>query len=266
LQGTTSSDAIMGDPGFTGMGSTSTGGAVQILEQLLKSKKQYCPDGGTHVATTAPCGSRESSVTSMSTVQSLWDLNFNNQARRQSEGISIGTGPYMTPTSDVTRHSSMASLGRGGGTPMQRQQQQQSRITSMAPSMSSATSTTGNTPPHSQAMYEFDPQLSLHQTTFQQHHGNIATHSQLAQAHTASHALAPVSRSSQYNPTTATSGAVAGTSSCVFATDMITTMAGGDPHIVRADLGCIPQAMECQVDNQLVFNVMDRYTGSGVGL
>lgn len=53
--------------------------------------------------------------------------------------------------------------------------------------------------------------------------------------------------------------------SCVFAADMITTMAGADPGAVRADLGCLP-GMDCEVNNHLVFNVMDRYTGPGVGL
>jgi len=54
--------------------------------------------------------------------------------------------------------------------------------------------------------------------------------------------------------------------SCVYATDMITTMVGSsDPSSVRADLGCLP-GMDCEVDNHLVFSVMDRYTGSGVGL
>jgi hypothetical protein len=46
---------------------------------------------------------------------------------------------------------------------------------------------------------------------------------------------------------------------------MITTMAGGALSDVRADLGCMP-GMDCEVDNDLVFNMMDRYTGSGVGL
>ncbi|CAG8980016.1 hypothetical protein HYALB_00005190 [Hymenoscyphus albidus] len=49
--------------------------------------------------------------------------------------------------------------------------------------------------------------------------------------------------------------------SCDLATDMITSMAGGDPVDVRADLGCLP-GMECEVDNQLVFQVMDRYSNS----
>jgi len=46
--------------------------------------------------------------------------------------------------------------------------------------------------------------------------------------------------------------------SCVSATDMITAMAGADPSLVRADLGC-ESGLDCEVDNQLVFNVMDRY-------
>ena len=45
---------------------------------------------------------------------------------------------------------------------------------------------------------------------------------------------------------------------------MITTMAGSDPHEVRQDLGCLPNGMDCEVDNQLVFNVMDRYTGQQI--
>jgi len=46
--------------------------------------------------------------------------------------------------------------------------------------------------------------------------------------------------------------------SCVSATDMITAMAGADPSLVRADLGC-ESGLDCEVDNQLVFDVMDRY-------
>ena len=47
---------------------------------------------------------------------------------------------------------------------------------------------------------------------------------------------------------------------CTIAADMITTMAGGDSNSVKADLGCQP-GIDCEVDNQLIFSVMDRYTG-----
>ena len=53
--------------------------------------------------------------------------------------------------------------------------------------------------------------------------------------------------------------------SCVFAADMISTMSGGDPNAVSADLGCLP-GMDCDIDNQLVFNVMDRYSEPTAGL
>jgi hypothetical protein len=69
-------------------------------------------------------------------------------------------------------------------------------------------------------------------------------------------------RSSIYLPTTSGSS---NANNCVFATDMITTMAGVDKSAVRADLGCTP-GMDCDVDNQLIFDVMDRYSGQGVGI
>jgi hypothetical protein len=46
---------------------------------------------------------------------------------------------------------------------------------------------------------------------------------------------------------------------CSYAADMITIMAGADPARVRADLGCLPN-IDCDVDNQIVFEVMDRYS------
>jgi hypothetical protein len=138
----------------------------------------------------------------------------------------------------------------------------------MASSGSTATTATTSSQ-QTQALYDFDPQGSMlpsfHGHQHHQSHSNITTANQLAQAHTQSH-LAPVSRSSQYIPTSASSGSVAGTNSCDFATNMITTMAGGDPQDVRADLGCLTNGMDCEVDNQVVFNVMDRYTGQGIGL
>jgi hypothetical protein len=62
---------------------------------------------------------------------------------------------------------------------------------------------------------------------------------------------------SAYVPTTTRNRNV---NSCSNAADMITTMAGADPASVRADLGCLPDT-DCDVDNQIVFEVMDRYSG-----
>lgn len=56
-----------------------------------------------------------------------------------------------------------------------------------------------------------------------------------------------------------------GVNDCNYATAMITTMAGGDSDAIRADLGCLPD-MDCEVDNHVVFNVMDRYMGGDKGV
>lgn len=69
------------------------------------------------------------------------------------------------------------------------------------------------------------------------------------------------SRSSHYLSTTGPN-----TNSCVYAADLITAMAGGgDPQEVQADLGCAP-GVDCEVDNHLVFNMMDRYSDQNMGI
>ena len=53
-----------------------------------------------------------------------------------------------------------------------------------------------------------------------------------------------------------------GTNSCVYATDLITSVAiNAHPADVRTDLGCSIQCDDCEVDNRTVFDVMDRYSG-----
>ncbi|QSZ34335.1 hypothetical protein DSL72_005926 [Monilinia vaccinii-corymbosi] len=86
------------------------------------------------------------------------------------------------------------------------------------------------------------------------------TSSPLSTPYTASRLF---STSSNSNPTTHTN--TNNMNSCTFATNLISNMSHTDSAIVRAELGC-ETGMDCSVDNQLVFNVMDRYTGSGVGL
>lgn len=278
LQSMASPDTIMGQ-GFGGFGGLGSG-AVQVLEHLLTTKKPCCTDGNTGVPgpiiTNMEGGSRDSSSGSISTVQSMWDPSYNNQVRSQNDQSGMrgsGKAPqhqFMTPSSNVSRTGSVVSAGRGGSSSAQQQQHTPlNRITSLAPSMTSSGSTATTSSQQTQALYDFDPQVSMlpsfHGHQYHQSHDNITTASQLAQAHTQSH-LAPVSRSSQYIPNSTSSSSVACTNSCDFATNMITTMAGGDPQDVRADLGCSANGMDCEVDNQLVFNVMDRYTGQGIGL
>lgn len=54
----------------------------------------------------------------------------------------------------------------------------------------------------------------------------------------------------------------ANTNSCVLATEMISNMSSRDPIAIRHDLGCKSNT-DCEVDNQLVFKVMDRSTRDG---
>lgn len=55
------------------------------------------------------------------------------------------------------------------------------------------------------------------------------------------------------------------TNSCIDATAMITSMAGAPIEEVRAGLGCFDRG-DCQVMNQVVFDVMDRYSETQPGL
>jgi len=49
-------------------------------------------------------------------------------------------------------------------------------------------------------------------------------------------------------------------SSCIFATDLIRTMTGGREEDVRAELGCGVGGEDCDVRDEIVFEVMDRYS------
>jgi hypothetical protein len=263
LHGTASSDAMTGDKDFAGKVVKNGGCAVQALEQLLKNKKHYHPDGTrAHAAmAAAPRESRESSVTSMCIP------NF-NQTRRQSESTPISSaGAHITPSSDSTRCSSIVNLGMGGGAIQTQQQpkqhQQQTIMPSAGPSMSGNTNTTSNISPHTQTICEFDPQASLRPPEFQQHQ---TTTTQLTQARTASQPLLPASRHYQYIPTTMENGNLSGESNCLLVADIITSITDCDTQNIKADLGCMPHVMECQVDNQLVFNVIDKYSVRGIGL
>jgi hypothetical protein len=245
LQSSPTSDTLMSGQ----FGNAS--GAVQVLEQLLQTRKSCCADGntGAPVNGMGGPGSRDSSVASVSTVQSIWDPIHASGAngRRRSSGLqptgkaASSAHQFMTPSS-TGRSTSSLSHNSSHSVPHRQ------RLAPVALSRNPSPASNANC----SQMLDFDSQISFsnpssynHQSTAQQH----------LQPHTAPQ------RSSVYIPTTTNSNV----NSCVFATDMITTMAGVDPSTVRADLGCLP-GMDCEVDNHLVFNVMDRYSGTSVGL
>ncbi|KAN0096104.1 hypothetical protein V8E51_014909 [Hyaloscypha variabilis] len=230
-------------------GSSSV--AVQILEQLLQTRKTFPVDGTTvNLNMAVGPGSRASSA-SLSTVQSLWDPIYsqNTGGRRRSGTLqSVGKAAssahqFMTPSTSSASQTSSVSLGHGSnrGVPIH-----PPRLTPVQMPRNPGSST------RNQQLYDFDPQLGLSNPS--QYSSNQRT----AEKHLQPHTAPP--RSSVYIPTTSSSNV----NNCNYATDMITTMAGADASAVRQDLGCMP-GMDCEVDNHLVFNVMDRYTNS-VGL
>ena len=241
LQSSPTSDSLM----VGQYGSSSN--AVQNLEQLLQTRKTFSADGNVPLLMGGP-ESRDSSV---STVQSLWDplhQSTGNDRRRSGNMQSAGKAAssahqFMTPSSTASRTSSLSHGSRGVA------HHQRLAPVALARNPSPASNPSRHTP-----HFDFDQQLTLANPS------SYNSRQSTAQKHLQPHS-AP-KRSSIYMPTTTSSSNV---NSCVFATDMITTMGGGDPNSVRAELGCLPD-MDCEVDNQLVFNVMDRYTGTSVGM
>ncbi|KAF7869650.1 hypothetical protein EAF04_004434 [Stromatinia cepivora] len=259
--------------------------SVQQLEHLLQARKACCSDGnGPPSATTMgqTIQSRESSC-SGNTVHSLWDpvhTSHSLSVGQTQPSIVKGVSPaqqFMGPrrSSAASRHGSISQNHSTVRTVHNQQQQQQRfNMTPLAlpnPQHSAPSSLSIQTP----SVYDFDPQYlsnqpyhTLSPQTPQMHphlqshtnpHPNPNTRSSIS-----SHQTSPPI-STTYTTTMTTDNSGPNMNSCVFATDMITTMAGGDPAVVRAELGCVPD-MDCNVDNQLVFHVLDRYTGNGVGL
>jgi hypothetical protein len=236
----------------------SSSGAVQILEQLLQTRKAYLPDGSNTIPTNmggGGGGSRDSSA-SVGTV-SLWDPVYSQHTggRRRSGTWQQPGGKaassaqqFMTPSaSAASRTSSVVSLGQNSNRPVAHHQR-------LAPVQLPRNMNPGSNQPHqqNQSMFDFDPQFSLN-NAYSSHQGTAQKHLQPRGA---------PQRSSVYNPASASANA----HDCNYATDLImTTMAGNaDPAAVRADLGCLQNGVDCEVDNHLVFNVMDRYSGVGL--
>ncbi|CAD6448655.1 96eb81aa-d077-4198-b423-25604dd818c4 [Sclerotinia trifoliorum] len=260
--------------------------SVQQLEHLLQSRKACCPDGNGHPSATTmgqTVRSRESSC-SANTVHSLWDpvhtsgsLSVGQTQPSIVKGVSSAQ-QFMGPrrSSAASRHGSISQNPSTARTVHNQQQQQTFNMTPLAlPNTQHGipSSLSVQTP----SVYDFDPQYLSNQSYHNLSPQTPHMHPHL-QSHTNPHSNSnPNTRSSisshqtsppistTYTTTMTTDNNGPNMNSCIFATDMITTMAGGDPAVVRAELGCMPD-MDCNVDNHLVFHVMDRYTGNGVGL
>lgn len=205
--------------------------SVQVLEQLLQTRKVYCADGNTGAPTNSRSGD---SSASGSTVHSIWD---NANAQRRSAGHQISgkaassAHQYMTPS---RTGSSIGSISQRSSQSMSHNQRLDPGLSRGSPHVSNITH-----------QFDYDSQFS---------HSNQSTYS------------SPRSGQHQFQYTSIPTSSSSNVNSCIYAAEIITTMAGiSDPSLVRAELGCHPD-MDCEVDNQLVFNVMDRYQSSGVGI
>lgn len=210
----------------------SHSGPVQALQHLLQTRKPCCTDANTELPVHTV-----GSHTSVSTAQSSWDLS-----RMPMSGSLHHTGKviphqFMTPSS--TTRSTTSSISYHS-------HHHQTPSSGSLPRNTSPTSTTNQS-----EMFELDSRLS------QPNPSQYICHQSASQSLQPNGALR-----SAYMPTTTGSTNV---NSCVFAADMISTMTGEDPSAVSTDLGCLP-GMDCEVDNQFVFNIIDRHTEPTTGI
>jgi hypothetical protein len=208
---------------------------VQALQHLLKTRKPCCSESRTELSVhTGGPDSREGSLTSVSTTQSSWDLG-----RLPMSGALHHTGKapphqFMTPNSTTRSPTSSISYHSHHSVPHQ-------QILSSVSLPRNPSPTSGS---NQSQMFELDPRLS--QSSSPQYITHQSVSEQVQPRDTIQNTYISTTDGPNVN-------------SCVFAADMISSMSGGDPNAVSADLGCLP-GMECEVDNHLVFNVMDRYS------
>lgn len=169
------------------------------------------------------------------------NTSWNQASRGRSRGSSVGTVPSGCDSNDDCPASALTQQPIEILSPSHTSNINMTHTSYEAPPYHNSTSVPNMniiSPTGASNMFQYDGQFNFDDTSY----------TQLPFQH-------PIS---SYSTTTASNA-----NSCVLATDMITGMAGADPSAVRADLGCQP-GLDCQVDNHLVFNVMDRYSGSGI--
>ncbi|PVH72065.1 hypothetical protein DL98DRAFT_660239 [Cadophora sp. DSE1049] len=219
--------------------------AVQVLEQLLSTRKGCCTDG------TEPSGGGQScdreSPGSVTTTQSTWDPSRNAKSRRRS-GIQqagrVASMQYITPTGSST---SSATLGHSTSHAMT--QHQRLVPAQMGRDLSPGSKASNQNRQHHQ-MYDYCQQYSLSNQSYSSIQNNPPEHQYQNMQQSSS-----VYVSTTSNPNVSNSD---------YAGEMVTTMAGVcDSSTVRADAGCAP-GMECEVDSHRVVDIMDRYSGIGL--
>jgi len=200
-------------------GDTEMGGqygsqskAVQVLAQLLPTRKPCCTDGNKPTGEGGQSFDRDSS--GITTTQSVWDPSFytqNPSGRCRSSIQHAGKAAsmqYITPSSSAT-----SETGSSHGI---------SHHQSLVPvQMGRNLSPAWNTSSQNPRIFEDQPFSMSHQP-YPSLQSNIPKHQ-----------YPSVQQSSMYVPTTSNMN------DCNYAAEMITTMSGvSDSLAVRADLGC----------------------------
>lgn len=217
--------------------SGPNGGNVLVLEHLLQARK-ICSADGTPVPNMnmgMSQGSRQSSVTAST---SQWEPIQASLCAGEQQMLrqDCSTHQFYTPSTTGSRAHSVISTGKESSLNAS-QIPRYHPVPMPSPALSSS---------HQTALQSFDYDSQLLPTSLIY---NSSFDPQQA---------------SPYLPPTNNSNS----NSCVYAADMITNMAGGDPSMISAELGCMP-GMDCEVDNQLVCSphvshvYPDQYSGLG---
>ncbi|KAH9219091.1 hypothetical protein DL95DRAFT_384939 [Leptodontidium sp. 2 PMI_412] len=225
-------------------GHTETGGqygsqseAVQVLKQLLSIRKACRTDGNNPTRGGGQSFDKDSSG-SITTTQSVWDPSFYRcRSSIQHAGKAAST-QYITPSGSTTSSATSVTWSSHG----------MSHHQSLVPAqMGRNLSPASNASSQNHRIFEDNQLFSMSNQPYPS-----------LQSNTPKHQYPSVQQSSIYVPTTSNMN------DCNYAAEMITTMSGvSDSSAVRADLVCGP-GIDCEVDNQLVFNVIDRYFGVGL--
>jgi hypothetical protein len=246
--------------------------SVQVLEQLLSTRKACCADGNasaTNGMTVERSVQRGDSCFSGSTTQSLWDpvhASRSVSVGRLSPGRAASSAQQFMPPSASNSANRHNRTGTGAQNQQQHPQAHPQRFTMAPGSLPRTQSRSSSISMQPPLIDEFDslrsnPLFHLNyakaQAMHQRQQYEMMKEAEMLGAHLPNQVSSLPSSTTFAQATNGSSNS--NYNSCMTATDIISTMAGGDPSVISADLGCVP-GVDCAVNNHLVFNVMDRHT------
>ncbi|PBP25570.1 hypothetical protein BUE80_DR003525 [Diplocarpon rosae] len=215
------------------------GASVQVLEQLLSTRQSCCANGTASMASydynSSGRATTPQQVCNQSSSQKTSSRRRSVKASLPQQSMTTGTSPKST--------TSIAHGSIQGGSYYQM---------TTPPQMQGPASSDQNRP-----LLEYDQQFSRP--------GQLYSQQQEIEQDDLREQL-PYENRTHRSPVITSTTTRLNFNNCNYAADIITSMVGAaDQSTIRAELGCA-EGVECDVDNQLVFNLMDRYSYTGVGL